>query len=139
MNIDEQRAFYPTADALRAMGQQLAGDVCLWTPQLARAYYNPHFHAIPAAPQSEAKRTRKPVTSGYVGVSLHRDRWFVAHWTVCGKVKTGHLRPNSDDGQRWAARDRARGLGVEYLALRDGTREPYLWRATEDMSDEIGA
>lgn len=46
----------------------------------------------------------------------------------------GHLRPRTPQGQRWAAQDRARALGVEYLEKRNGARVPYLWKTYEEMS-----
>ena len=137
MNLEQQRAFYPTGADLRAMGQHLAYDVCLWTAKLSREYCNTYARIVPAAPRSEEKRKwRKPVASKYVGVSLYRDRWFLSHWTIESNVKSGHLRPHTDEGERCAAQDRAHGLGLEYLALRDGTREAYSWQEYEEMTDE---
>lgn len=68
--------------------------------------------------------------SSYIGVTTMHGR-YVAKWREGGM---GHLRPRTPQGQRWAAQDRARALGVEYLEKRNGARVPYLWKTYEEMS-----
>lgn len=138
---------YPTADALAAMGETLQHDVCLWSARLAREYHNPPTHTFTRAepepiPEAEKPHRRKHVASpdkpapasNYRGVMVYRGRAYLSHWYTGGKAKSGRYRPLTEDGERWAAQDRARALGVEYLELRDGTRIPYLWKAFEEMA-----
>jgi hypothetical protein len=79
-------------------------------------------------------RTVHKFASDYVGVYVNRGK-FVSRWIVDGKMGNGHVRPHTPEGERWAAQDRARGLGVEYLERRDGTREAYPWSTFEEMDD----
>jgi hypothetical protein len=92
---------------------------------------------VPAALVERAKvptRTVHKFASDYVGVYVNRGK-FVSRWVIDGKMGNGHVRPHTPEGERWAAQDRARGLGVEYLERRDGTREAYPWSAFEEMDD----
>lgn len=145
MTPNEQRRFYPTGADLDAMGQSLARDVCLWTARLSKEYCNTYSSSIRTQsepdPKPETRNHNKPKDapprvyhSQYIGVSVHRERWYMANWTVGGVAKRGRLRPRTDQGERWAAQDRARALGREYIEMRDGTRVPYLWKATEEMA-----
>lgn len=144
---------YPTYAELRAMGITLQRDVSLWSARLAAEYRSPPTHSftraqpdpVPEHAKPPVRKHRKQETgtpaptphqyaSAYKGVSTAGSAKFRGVWLSDGKVKTGRWRPNSEDGQRWAAQDRARALGVEYLEMRDGTRIPYLWKAYEEMA-----
>lgn len=138
---------YPSADDLAAMGATLQRDVCLWSPLLERTYCSVPTHTFTRAepdPLAEAdkparrkhrKNPDKPEpASQYRGVMLYRDKTFMSHWSIGGKAKSGRYRPRTEQGERWAAQDRAKALGREYLELRDGTREPYPWKAYEEMA-----
>lgn len=77
-------------------------------------------------------RTDAPVyLSTYIGVTKGRERWY-GFWQVEGKPKNGPVHPLTDQGERWAAKDRARALGRDYLEKRDGTREYFkVWEPEE--------
>ncbi len=64
---------------------------------------------------------RKPAHSPYVGVTLHRKRW-IAQYGPRGQVKT-KVYPLTDEGEREAAKERARALGLSAIPKRDGTWE----------------
>lgn len=93
---------------------------------------------LPAKARATPEGEKKPGTnaptyaSRYVGVTRAKGRW-VAAWGPRGAQHTGPHRELTDQGERWAAQDRARSVGFEYLELRDGTRIEYLWKAYEEM------
>lgn len=124
---------YPTEKELLAMGARLQKDVCLWTPRLEREYKTVQYMQ-PNVPLTLTREVDPPHVFGssYVGVSVYKERWFISNWTVDKRAKRGHLRPRTEQGERWAAQDRARALGLEYLERRDGKRIPYkLWEPEE--------
>lgn len=148
---NEARNFYPTGQDLAAMGQTLARDVVLWSARLAREYATaPTVRELTPDARREYDRQQraewvkrnhnKPkdtparvFRSKYVGVTQNRGRW-CGSWLANGGWRQGPVRPQTEQGERWAAQDRARAMGREYIELRDGTRVVYLWKATEEMT-----
>lgn len=118
MNSKEQRAFYPTAQALAAMGATLQRDVVLWSARLAREYGKPY--AAPVYTRSERndppipERPRRDYQSRYIGVS-QRYTGYCGHWAPePGKYVRGPVRATEEE----AARDRAQALGLDYVEVR---------------------
>lgn len=133
---------YPTADELRAMGETLEWDVYWWSARLAREYTT-NAHCAPNIPLSELPRRAhrkapdaplRVFASSYVGVSVYRERWYISNWAIASRPKRGRSRPRTDQGERWAAQDRARALGRDYVEMRDGTRIPYIQAEPEEMA-----
>ena len=71
--------------------------------------------------------------SQYVGVTVWKGRRYLGNWTVDGRSKRGTMRPMTPEGERWAAQDRARALGLDYIEMRDGTLVPYPQYAPEEV------
>lgn len=110
--------------------------------QAARMRDHTAIHAqpdpLPEPPRAETQdfaspRHNKPkdtppraYASQYKGVSVNRGHWY-GIWTEGSTHKCGPVRPYSAEGERWAAQDRARALGLDYLELRDGTRVAWRW------------
>jgi hypothetical protein len=142
---------YQTFEELSMMGMAgaLRQDVILWTPRLHREYRTGEHCApnIPLtltrdAPQPPAHTSRKHVktrketrvyASQYIGVTVWKGRCYLGQWTIAGRSKRGSGRPMTPEGERWAAQDRARALGLNYLEMRDGTLIPYRQYAPEDV------
>ena len=126
---------YYTADELRSMGiaGALLHDVILWTPRLQREYTtNDHCAANVPLTLTRAQPERT-YGSQYVGVTVWKGRRYLANWTVEGRSKRGTMRPMTPEGERWAAQDRARALGLDYIEMRDGTLVPYPQYAPEEV------
>jgi hypothetical protein len=133
---------YPTKEQLDRMGQTLQRDICLWSARLDREYRN--VHSAPVYTRSEPdplpeprapRRKHRAYLSSYVGVTMWRKTHFVALWMEAGKDKRGPIRDRTERGERWAAQDRARALGLDYLEKRDGTRVPYPRVAPEEVGN----
>jgi hypothetical protein len=86
-------------------------------------------------PEAEAppRRKHRAYLSSYVGVTMWRKSHFVALWMEAGKDKRGPIRERTPRGERWAAQDRARALGLDYLEKRDGSRVAYPRVAPEEV------
>lgn len=105
---------YPTFEELGTAPDYLLIGAGAWAGIVALDYLKPRPTDRPPAVTA-----RKPAHSPYVGVTLHRNRW-IAQYGPRGRVKT-KVYPLTPEGERDAARERARALGLSGIPMRDGT------------------
>lgn len=105
---------YPTFDTLNTAPDYLLIGASAWRGLEEYDYLKPRPTDRPQAPPP-----RKPAHSPYVGVTLHRNRW-IAQYGPRGRVKT-KVYPLTPEGEREAAKERARALGLAAIPMRDGS------------------
>lgn len=113
---------YPAFDSLG-----IAPDYLTFGRSAMRSLHDYGWSTRPVMPPKvpvtllETRTPRRAHKSGYVGVTVHRNRW-IAQWGPRGCVKSA-VYPLDAAGERAAAIARAQALGLGYVELRDGTRE----------------
>ena len=76
----------------------------------------------PTTRTSRRGRAASEYKSAYIGVTTHNARYVPQWGGRAGRITGGH-QPLNPEGERAAAIERARALGLGYLERRDGTQE----------------
>ena len=76
----------------------------------------------PTTRTSRRGRAASEYKSAYIGVTTHNERYVPQWGGRAGRITGGH-QPCTPEGERAAAVERARALGLGYLERRDGAHE----------------
>src|SRR2546427_520679 len=124
---DVDPALLTTIGAAAMRGLERYGWLERRAPTKERTMPAPDPQPEPPTKRRHVKKPEAPArtyASQYKGVSVNRGHYY-GIWKAYGVPKCGPIRPYTVGGERWAAQDRARALGLDYLEMRDGTRIAY--------------